>query len=94
MKYTLQNYDLQFDHIKIFCDNMSTIHMKKNTNQYSKTKYIEIKYYFLRNHFEKGNIVIDYVPTDKQFVNTLTKSLNFNRFSFIYGELNLCILSN
>ena len=51
-------------YIKIFCDNTSTIHMTKNANQHSKTKHIEIRYHFLRDHFEKGDIDIDYVSTD------------------------------
>jgi len=64
MKHTLLDYDLHYDHIKIFCDNTSTIHMTKNANQHSKTKHIKIRYHFLRDHFEKGDIDIDYVSTD------------------------------
>ena len=41
-EYTLIDYDLHYDHIKIFCDNTNTIHMTKNVNQHSKTKHIEI----------------------------------------------------
>ena len=37
MKHTLLDYDLRYDHVKIICDNTSTIHMIKNTNQHSKT---------------------------------------------------------
>ena len=40
MKHTLFNYDLHYDHIKIFCDNISTIHMIKNANQHGKTPSI------------------------------------------------------
>ena len=53
MKHTLLDYDLHFDHIKIFCDNSSTIHMTKKANQHSKTKHIEIRYHFLRYCYEK-----------------------------------------
>ena len=48
MKYTLFDYDLHYDHIKIYCDNTGIIHMIKNANQHSKTKHIEIRYHFLR----------------------------------------------
>ena len=61
MEHTLLDYNLHFDHTKILCDNNSTIHMAKNTNQRSKTKYIEIMYHFLRDHFEKRDSDIDYV---------------------------------
>ena len=36
MKHTLLDYDLHYDHIKIFCDNASTIHITKNVNQHSR----------------------------------------------------------
>ena len=29
MKHNLLNYNLHYDHIKIFCDNTSTVHMTK-----------------------------------------------------------------
>ena len=32
MKHTLLDYDLYYDHIKIFFDNTSTIHMTKDAN--------------------------------------------------------------
>ena len=86
------DYDLHYDHIKIFCDNFSTIHMTKNVNQHSKTKYIEIRYHFLRDHHEKCDIEIDYVSTEFQLTDIFTKALDFNRLSFICGELNVCII--
>jgi len=70
------DYDLHYDHIKIFCDNTSTIHMTKNANQHSKTKHIEIRYHFLRDHFEKGDIEIDYVSSDLQLAEIFTKPLD------------------
>jgi len=59
MKHTLLDCDMHYDHIKIYCDNTSTIHMTKIANRYSKTKHIKIRYHFLRNHYKKGNIEIE-----------------------------------
>ena len=94
MKHTLIDYNLHYDHIKIFCDNTSTIHMIKNANQHSKTKHIVIQYYFLRYHYEKEDIEIDYDFTDFQLADIFTKPLKYNIFSFICGELNVCILDS
>ena len=92
MKHTFLDYDLHYDHIKIFCDNTNTIHVTKNANQHRKTKHIEIRYHFLRDHFEKGDIEIDYVSSDLQLADIFTKPLDYNRFSFICGELNVCVV--
>ena len=67
--------------------------MTKNTNQHSKTKHIEVRYYFLRDHYEKGDIDIDYISIEFQLADIFTKPLDFNRFSFICGELNVCIIN-
>ena len=64
IKHTLLDYDLHYYHIKIFCDNTRIIHMIKNAIQHTKTKHIEIQYHFLRDHYEKGDIEIDYISTD------------------------------
>ena len=94
MKHTLLDYDLHYDYIKIFYDNTSTIHTTKNANQHSKTKHIEIRYHFLRDHFKKGDIDIDYVSTNFQLTDIFTKPLDYNRFSFICGELNVCVMDS
>ena len=94
MKHTLLDYDLHYDHIKLFYDTTGTIHMTKNTNQHSKIKHIDIRYHFLRDHYKKGNIEIDYIFTDFQLVDIFTKLVDYNRFSFICGELNVCIMDS
>ena len=68
--------------------------MTKNANQHSKTKYIDIRYHFLRDHYEKDDIEIDYVSTNFQLADIFTKQLDYNEFSFIFGELNVCIMDS
>ena len=92
MKHTFHDYDLHYDHVKIFCENTSTIHITKNANQDSKTKHIQIRYHFLKDHYEK-DIEIDYVSIIFQLADIFTKPLNYNRFFFICGELNVCMMS-
>jgi hypothetical protein len=40
---------------------------------HSKTKHIEVRYHFLRDNVEKGNIDLIHVPTEKQLADILTK---------------------
>ena len=67
--------------------------MTKNANQYSSTKHIDIQYYFLRDHYEKGDIEIDYVSTNFQLADIFIKPLD-NRFLFICDELNVYIMDS
>nr|CAN63282.1 hypothetical protein VITISV_010198 [Vitis vinifera] len=63
MKQTLSDFDLSFEHVPIKCDNTSAIRISKNLVQHSRTKHIEIKHYFLRDHAQKGDITLEFFWT-------------------------------
>ena len=50
MRQTLRNFSLNFEHVHIYCDNSSTICLTKNPIQHSRTKHIDIRHHFLREH--------------------------------------------
>ena len=43
--------------------------------QHSRTKHIEIRHHFLRDHAQKGDITLEFVSTKDQFTNIFTKPL-------------------
>ncbi|XP_031091010.1 secreted RxLR effector protein 161-like [Ipomoea triloba] len=43
---------------------------------HSRTKHIDINYHFIRDHVEKKDIKVEYVNTDDQLADILTKPLN------------------
>jgi hypothetical protein len=47
------------------CDSTSAISVAKNPVLQSRTKHIEVRYHFLRDNVEKGNIDIIHVPIEK-----------------------------
>ncbi|XP_020999369.1 uncharacterized mitochondrial protein AtMg00810-like [Arachis duranensis] len=59
MKQQLMDYGLMLDHIPIKCDNTSAINLTKNPVQHSRTKHIEIRHHFIRDHVQKGDVVIE-----------------------------------
>ena len=65
MRHQPKDYEILFDHILIRCDNTSAINLTKNPIQDSRTKHIEIRYHFIRDHMQKGNIELDFVCTEK-----------------------------
>ena len=50
MKQTHSDFNLIFKHVPIKCDNTSAISISKNLVQHSRTKHIEIRHHFLRDH--------------------------------------------
>jgi hypothetical protein len=71
------------------CDNMSAISVAKNPMLHSRTKHIEVRYHFLRDNVEKGNIDLIHVPIEKQLANILTKPLAQATFARLRGELGV-----
>ena len=77
------------DHILIKCDNISVISLTKNPIQHSRTKHIEIMHHFIRDHVQKGDVVLEFVDTLHQLADIFTKPLNKDRFCTIRDELGI-----
>lgn len=63
MRQQLFDYGLKLDHIPIRCDNTSAINLSKNHILYSRTKHIEIRHHFLRDHVQKGDCILEFIDT-------------------------------
>ena len=65
MKQQFLDFGFHFEHILIKCDNTSAINLSKNPIQHSRTKHIEIRHHFLRDHVLKGDIELEFVPINQ-----------------------------
>jgi FPC/CPF motif-containing protein YcgG len=75
--------------VPLLCDNESAIRMADNPVEHSRTKHIDIRYHFLRDHQQKGDIEIAYVNTHNQLADIFTKPLDEKTFSKLRNELNI-----
>nr|GEV05265.1 retrovirus-related Pol polyprotein from transposon TNT 1-94 [Tanacetum cinerariifolium] len=75
IKSQLADYDVLYDKVPIFCDNASAISISNNPVLHSRTKHIDIKYHFIRDHILKGDIELHFVPTNLQLADSFTKPL-------------------
>jgi hypothetical protein len=74
-------------------DNLSTIALIRNSQFHKRTKHISVKFQFTKENVEEGNLDIEYVPTQENEADILTKSLNkviFQRLRDLAG-LEPCI---
>ena len=92
MKQTLSNFDLSFEHVPIKCDNTSAINFSKNLVQHCRTKHIEIKHHFLRDHAQKSDITLEFVSTKDQLADIFTKPLSEEQFVDIRRQLGVISL--
>ncbi|GJY96289.1 hypothetical protein Tco_0512650 [Tanacetum coccineum] len=63
MKSQLTDYDIIYEKVPIFCDNTSAISISNNPVLHSRTKHIDIRYHFIKDHILKGDIELHFIPT-------------------------------
>jgi hypothetical protein len=89
MRQTLRDYGYQLTKVPLLCDNESAIRMANNPVEHNRTKHIAIRYHFLRDHQQKGDIKIAYINTKEQLADIFTKPLVEQTFNKLMHELNI-----
>jgi hypothetical protein len=89
MRQTLRDYGYKLTKVPLLCDNESAIRMADNPVEHSRTKHIAIRYHFLRDHQQRGDIEIAYVSTKEQLADIFTKPLDEKTFTKLRHELNI-----
>ncbi|GJW96256.1 hypothetical protein Tco_0178064 [Tanacetum coccineum] len=87
MKSQLTDYDIIYEKLPIFCDNTSAIAISNNPVLHSRTKHIDNRYHFIRDHILKGDIELHLIPTQYQLVDIFTKPLDEPTFKRLIVEL-------
>jgi hypothetical protein len=88
----MSDFGEECSHVPLMCDSTSAISVAKNLVLDSRTKHIEVRYHFLRDNVEKGNIGLIHVPTEKQLSDILTKPLDQATFARLRGEIGVVFL--
>ena len=77
------------DHIPLKYDNTSAINLSKNPIKHSRTKHIEIRCHFIRDHVSKGDCCIEFIDSEHPLADIFTKPLARDRLFFIRNELGI-----
>jgi hypothetical protein len=89
MRQTLRDYGYKFRKVPLLCDNESVIRMADNPFEHSRTKHISIRYHFLRDHQQRGDIEIAYINAKEQLADIFTKPLDDKTFTKLRNKLNI-----
>lgn len=76
------------------CDNTSAINLTKISIWHSKTKHIEIRHHFVRDHINNGDCEIIVFETTNQWVDLFTKPLSKEKPNFLRTESGILDMSN
>ncbi|GJY08035.1 hypothetical protein Tco_0375089 [Tanacetum coccineum] len=89
MKSQLTDYDIIYEKVPIFCDNTSAIAISNNPVLHSRTKHIDIRCHFIRDHILKGDIELHFIPTQYKLADIFTKPLDEPTFKRLICELGM-----
>ena len=64
----------------ILCDNQSGIRMTENPVFHDRSKYIDIRYHFIRDMVQRSAVRLDHIGIDEQFKDILTNPLGKVKF--------------
>ncbi|KAJ9682774.1 hypothetical protein PVL29_018656 [Vitis rotundifolia] len=93
IKQMLKDYRIDQGTMVVFCDNTSAINISKNPILHSRTKHIDIIHHFIRDLVEDKMVSLEYVPTEGQIADILTKPLDVSRFESLRKSIGLCIVN-
>ena len=63
------------ERVVIYCDNLSSIQLARNSVFHARTKHIEVHYHYIQEQVLASNIDLVYVSTEEQIVDIFTKAL-------------------
>ncbi|GJV71004.1 retrovirus-related pol polyprotein from transposon TNT 1-94 [Tanacetum coccineum] len=89
MRSQLTDYGFGFNKIPMYCDNKSAIALCCNNVQHSRSKHIDIRFHFIKEHVENGVIKLYFVNTEYQLADIFTKALGRERIKFLINKLGM-----
>ncbi|GJV14605.1 retrovirus-related pol polyprotein from transposon TNT 1-94 [Tanacetum coccineum] len=87
MRTQLLDYGYKYNWIPMYCDSKSAIAISCNPVQHSKTKHIDIRYHFIKEHVEKGTVELYFVGTPCQLADLFTKALPKEGFEYLVHRI-------
>ena len=70
----------------IFEDNQSCIHLSKNQGDFPRSKHIDMRYHFVREQVEQGEIILRKIDTKQNLADVFTKPLDRAQFMSIVSH--------
>nr|GEW49498.1 retrotransposon protein, putative, unclassified [Tanacetum cinerariifolium] len=89
MRSQLIDDGLGFNKIPMYCDNKSAIALRCNNVQHSRSKHIDIRYHFIKEHGENRVIELYFINTEYQLADLFTKALGRDIIELLINKLGM-----
>jgi len=75
--------------VHLWCDSQSAIQLAKNQVHHARTKHIDVRYHFVRDVIEEGDISLMKVHTNENPADMLTKVVTGSKFQHCLDLLHI-----
>ncbi|KAF5466537.1 hypothetical protein F2P56_016455, partial [Juglans regia] len=72
---------------RLWCDNLGATFLSANPVLHARTKHVEIDYHFVREQVQKRALDVQFLPSESQIADALTKALPTARFQALRTKL-------
>ncbi|GKD79797.1 retrovirus-related pol polyprotein from transposon TNT 1-94 [Tanacetum coccineum] len=76
-----------------YCDSMAAIAISCNPVQHSRTKHIDVRYHFIKEHVKRGIVELFFVGIGYQLADLFTKALSEDKFKYLVRRLSMRCLT-
>ena len=80
------------DHSEMCEDSLSSMQIVKNSQSYNRSKHIDVRYHFIRDHYNCGTITLEYIKSEDLFADFLTKGVDKIKHYKCMKSINLIIV--
>ena len=89
LKLLLKDLGVNIQTPILYVDNQSAIKLMRNPEFHQRTKHIDVRYHFIRDLVEKDEIGIEYVGSEDQEADGMTKGLTTTKFNAMKDNIGL-----
>jgi transposase InsO family protein len=75
--------------LTVYEDNQGAIALAKNPEFHKRTKHIDIRYHFVREKVEDGQVMLEYCPTQEMLADLMTKPIAAAQFDALRTKLGI-----
>ncbi len=89
LRILLKDLECQDETVNIKCDNQGAIQLGKNPIASQRSKHIDVRYHFVREHVQSGDVIFKYCATQEMVADILTKPLPRAKFVFCHERMGV-----
>ncbi|MGI4421791.1 Ty1/Copia family ribonuclease HI, partial [Klebsiella pneumoniae] len=77
------------EHVDVYCDSQSAICLAKNQVHHSRTKHIDVRFHFIREILNEGDVLLEKISTQDNPADMLTKVVSGIKFKHCLDLINI-----